>query len=99
MSIVDANIEIIRQLCQRHEVATFFMFGSVLSQHFNTESDIDFVVDFTHINLYNYADNYFMLKQSLEELLHRDIDLLEETAITNPYLRKSIDASKLQIYG
>ncbi len=99
MSIVDANIDTIRQLCQRHKVARLFVFGSVLTKHFNKESDIDFVVDFTQIDLYNYADNYFMLKQSLEDLLHRDIDLLEDTAIKNPFLRKSIDASKQMIYG
>lgn len=48
---------------------------------------------------YEYADNYFALKESLEELLNKEIDLLEDKAINNPYLRKSIDASKKLIYA
>ena len=61
--------------------------------------DIDFIVDFSGVDLFDYADNYFDLKSSLENLLNRDIDLLEEQAISNPYLRQSIDSSKQLVYG
>jgi uncharacterized protein len=56
-------------------------------------------VDFRNVGLYEYADNYFDLKTSLEKLLNRQVDLLEDKAIKNPYLRKSIDSSKQLIYG
>ncbi len=62
-------------------------------------SDIAFLVDFCDVDLYNYADNYFDLKTSLEKTLRRKVDLLEDKAIKNPYLRKSIDSSKQIIYG
>jgi len=70
-----------------------------LTDRYNQSSDIDFLVDFSDVDIYNYADNYFDLKKSLEDLLNRQIDLLEEKAIKNPYLRQSINSSKKQIYG
>ena len=56
------------------------------------------VVDFNKVNLEDYVDNYFDLKSSLESLLGRDVDLLEENAIRNPILRRNIDNSKQLIY-
>ncbi len=99
MSVVDKNIEKIKALCNKHKVSKLFVFGSVLTNKFKKSSDIDFVVDFSDVDIYNYADNYFDLKKSLENLLNRQVDLLEEKAIRNPYLKKSIDSSKKLIYG
>jgi len=70
-----------------------------LTERFNNDSDINLVVDFQDVNLYSYADNYFDLKLSLEDLLRRDVDLLEDKAIHNPYLRKLIEQTKRLIYG
>ena len=55
--------------------------------------------DFVEIDVYEYADNYFDLKYSLENLFKRNVDLLEDKAIRNPYLRQSIDSTKQLIYG
>ncbi|HOO84004.1 MAG TPA: nucleotidyltransferase domain-containing protein [Prolixibacteraceae bacterium] len=89
----------IRALCYKHRVAKLFVFGSILTDNFNKSSDIDLIVDFSDVDLYDYADNYFDLKSSLEILLKRQVDLLEDKAIKNPYLRQSIDSSKQMIYG
>ena len=45
-----------------------------------------------------YADSYFNLKFALQDLLNRPIDLLENKAIKNPYIRKNIDSSKSLVY-
>ena len=63
------------------------------------KGDIDLLVDFKDVDLYSYADNYFDLKDALEKIFKRDVDLLEDKAIKNPYLRQSIDSSKQLIYG
>ena len=99
MSIIDRNIEKIRALCTKHNVSKLFVFGSILTDKYRQSSDIDFIVDFSEIDIYDYADNYFNLKSSLEDLLNRQVDLLEEKAIKNPYLRQNIDSSKRLIYG
>ncbi|OFY61988.1 MAG: nucleotidyltransferase [Bacteroidetes bacterium RBG_13_42_15] len=99
MKIIDKNIEIIKDLCKKHKVKRLFVFGSVLTGRYKKNSDIDLLVDFRDVDLYEYAENYFNLKKALENLLKRDVDLLEDKAIKNPYLRQSIDSTKQLIYG
>ena len=99
MRIIDKNIDKIKILCSKHKVARLFVFGSVLTDNFKKNSDIDLLVDFSGVDLYDYADNYFDLKKSLESLFKRPVDLLEDKAVKNPFLRQSIDSTKQQIYG
>lgn len=90
--------EIIK-LCKTHKVKSLYAFGSVLTDNFDKESDIDLVVDFSNMDVEDYADNYFNFKFSLQDLLKRPIDLLEEKAIKNPYFRQSINQQRKIVYG
>ena len=99
MDIIEKNRQSIHELCIKHKVGHLFAFGSVLSNKFRKDSDIDLIVDFKEVDLYDYADNYFDLKFSLENLFKREVDLLEDKAIKNPYLRETINSSKQLIYG
>jgi len=76
-----------------------YVFGSVLTKDFSEQSDVDFLVKFGEIELYDYFENLLNLKESLEKLLQRKVDILEIQAIKNPYLKKSIDNNKKLIYG
>jgi len=99
MNEVERNLNSIHSLCVNHRVEKLYLFGSILSDKFNDQSDIDFVVRFKNIELLKYADNYFDLKFSLEELLKRPVDLLEEPSIRNPYFIETLNESKRLIYG
>ena len=57
------------------------------------------VVDFTIEDPIEYSENYFDLKFELEKILNRQIDLLESKAIRNPFLKESIDKTKVLVYG
>ncbi len=83
----------------KYKVAKLYVFGSVLNNRFSSESDIDFIVSFDKVELEQYADNYFDFKFSLEDLFNRNIDLLEEKAIKNPFFKNSVNNSKQLIYG
>jgi len=87
------------KLCQQYRVKTLYAFGSVLTERFGTNSDVDLIVEFNDIPIEEYADNYFDFKFSLQDIFNRQVDLLEEQAIRNPYLRKNIDRKKQLIYG
>ena len=84
----------ISKLCETHKVKSLYAFGSVLSDKFNDESDIDLIVNFSDVQLLDYADNYFDLKFSLENIFKRSVDLLEEKAIKNPYFKKVVEEKK-----
>jgi predicted nucleotidyltransferase len=93
------HIDQINQLCSEHNVKSLFAFGSVVSDNLRDESDIDLIVDIDSQDPIDYSDNYFDLKFQLENVLKRNIDLLEYKAIKNPYLKKQIDNTKVLIYG
>ena len=86
-------------LCESHKVKYLYVFGSVLTNKFSDKSDVDLIVDFKDVELLEYADNYFDFKFSLEAILNRQVDLLEDKAIKNPYFKQSIDKQKQLIYG
>lgn len=87
------------KLCETHKVKSLYAFGSVLTDNFNNESDIDLVVDFSNIAVEDYADNYFDLKFSLQDIFKRPIDLLEEKAIKNPYFKEAVHQKRQLVYG
>ena len=89
----------IERLCELYNVKSLYAFGSVVTDKFNAKSDIDFIVDFKHIQIKDYANNYYALKFSLQEMLQRSVDLLEEKAIKNPYFIQSIKSQRQLIYG
>lgn len=89
----------IAELCLNHKVKKLYAFGSVLKDTFNNESDIDLIVEFSDVTLEEYADNYFDFKFSLQDILKRTVDLLEDKAIKNPFLRQAIQSEKQLVYG
>jgi predicted nucleotidyltransferase len=89
----------ITKLCEAHKVKSLYAFGSVLSDNFDSESDIDLIVEFTNMEVQDYADNYFDFKFSLQEIFKRPVDLLEEKAIKNPYFRQNVNQQRQLVYG
>lgn len=98
MNLVEQHIDTINSLCAKHKVSELYVFGSVLTDTFNTESDIDLLVEFDGVDLLEYADNYFNLKEELESILHREIDLVENKAVRKPIFRKVLDREKKLLY-
>lgn len=92
------NAQIV-DLCRRYSVERLFAFGSVLTDRFNDESDVDLIVDIADESPLEYADNYFNLKFGLSDLFGRPVDLLENKALRNAQMRKHIDESKQLIYA
>lgn len=99
VSILTNHIADISKICAIYGVKHLYVFGSSLTEKFNAASDIDFLVDFLPITTSDYADNYYGLKFSLENILNRKLDLLEEAAIRNPYFLEAIQNKKQLLYG
>jgi uncharacterized protein len=99
MTILEKYSTDIYRLCKNHKVRKLYAFGSVLTGNFSENSDIDLIVDFDNMDVDNYADNYFELKFSLQDILKHPIDLLEEKAIKNPYFKKAINEKRKLVYG
>lgn len=98
MNTLSAYKNEINALCANHKVRCLYAFGSVLP-NFNTNSDIDLIVDFKEIDVKDYSDNYFNFKFSLQDIFNRPVDLLEEQAIKNPYFKQVVNQTKELVYG
>ena len=99
MNIEEPKLEQIQELCRVNHVKTLFAFGSVTRSDFNDASDIDLVVDFEEKDPFKYTDLYFNLKSKLEDILKRQVDLLEERAIRNRIFKKHLEDTKVMLYG
>lgn len=100
MHLVTDNIQNLFALCKKYKVKTLYAFGSILTPRFNEKSDVDLLVNFnTEIDYNNYADNFFDLYHALKALFNRDVDLVDESSVKNPYFKEELDETKRLIYG
>jgi len=97
---IEQKRELLADLCRRYRVARLGVFGSVLRDDLDTDrSDLDFLVEFQPLPPGTYADTYFDLKEALERLFQRPIDLVVESAIRNPFFLKSVQQTKHGLYA
>lgn len=101
MKLIEINLQRILDLCRLYKVKSLYVFGSILTSRFRSDSDIDLLVKFDKekISLNDYADNYFDFQFALESIFNHKVDLVCDEAIKNPYFRKEVDEKKKLIYG
>ena len=97
--LIDDNLEEIGRLCRLHGVRKLELFGSILRSDFDPQrSDVDVVVEFESRVANSFA-NFLDLKEALERLLGRPVDLVELHAVRNRRLRRYIEQSKSPVYA
>ncbi len=97
--ILENRIEDLKNICQSLKIERLYAFGSVVSDNFNKNSDIDFLISFADtLTIEEYTNNYFILHYKLRELFQREIDIVTERTLSNPYFIESINESKELIY-
>jgi predicted nucleotidyltransferase len=98
--VVQQKLEPLRQLCARYRVRRLDVFGSAASGRFEADkSDLDFVVEFYPLGPGLYADTYFGLKEELEALFDRGVDLVMDSAVVNPYFREELNRTRTELYA
>ncbi len=96
---LDLDRQAIAALCRRFGVRRLAVFGSAVTADFSPElSDVDFLVEFEP-NLPGRFDSYFGLKEELERLLDRRVDLVMPKALDNPYFAASVERSRQELYA
>lgn len=86
-------------LCKTHNVKYLYAFGSSVSDKFDAgTSDIDLLVEIDSKDPIDRGEKLLSLWDLFEGFFKRKVDLLTESSIRNPFLRKSIDSTKVLIY-
>jgi hypothetical protein len=97
--ILDEHIDQIRAICVNHNVKSLFAFGSVVTDRFSDSSDIDLLISFNSMDYGDYADNYFNLADKFEDIFQRQVDLITDKSLKNPYFIDSVNETKTLLYG
>ncbi len=106
--ILQNNIKKIQSLCETYHIKNLYAFGSAVSGAFRDDSDIDFLyeMDYTDFDFNDTANlpfdpflAYFDLKEKLEELLGKKVDLIPNQQFKNKYFNDSVLKTKTAIYG
>jgi uncharacterized protein len=99
-SSIDQRRDDIVALCRRLGVRTLALFGSATGPTFDeSTSDADFLVEFNGGENFDYVDAYFTLKEELERLLNRPVDLVARASIRNPYFLENVEQTKETLYA
>ena len=97
---IELHREELQALCRRFHVLRLDLFGSAARGDFDPEhSDIDFIVEFERDAPLHPFDAYFGLKEGLEALFGRRVDLVMPGAIKNPYRKASIEQDRETVYA
>jgi predicted nucleotidyltransferase len=99
MELINKYKKELDRACSEFNVNELYVFGSILSDKFKPESDIDFIVSILSNDPIEYAENYFELKFELERIFKRRIDLLEQKAIRNKTFENLINNQKMLVYA
>ncbi|MCG3181336.1 MAG: hypothetical protein BIFFINMI_03723 [Phycisphaerae bacterium] len=101
IEVIESRRAELADLCVRHHVKRLEVFGSAArGEDFDAaRSDLDFLVEFVDNPPCQGLDLYFGLKDELEELFGRSVDLVMPVAVENRYLRKAIDRDRTLVYA
>lgn len=95
-TVVDNEQAELRRICERHSVRRLELFGSAVRNDFGRASDLDFLIEFNGVP---GLEDYFGLKDDLEALFGRPVDLVMPGAVKNPYIRAAIDRDRQLLYA
>ena len=93
----DQHQSSIDEVCGRFGVKRLEAFGSVLRGDFSPSSDVDFLVQFDE-SVPDAFDCYFGLKEGLELIVARPVDLVVADSIKNPIFRAEVTQTKYPVY-
>ncbi len=91
-------LDLIETFCRKWRVREFSLFGSVLSEDFRPDSDVDVLVDLQPghgLTLYDWLD----MIDELRAMFGRDVDLVAKSGLKNPFRRREILRTAEVIYA
>ncbi len=89
----------LKQLFAKYKIKSAYAFGSVLTNQFNQDSDIDLLINFIdYSNPLEVGQSIWDLEEALEKMTARKIDLLTERSLKNPYFIQELNKTKQLIY-
>ncbi len=100
IAIIEKQRERLAALCRQHRVRQLEVFGSAVDGTFDpARSDLDFLVEYFSLDPGEHYEAYFGLWEGLESLFGRKVDLVEKSAMRNPYFIREVNESRRPVYA
>lgn len=97
---LQARLPLATKLFKQHKIKSAYAFGSAVGDKFNDESDIDFLINFEEgLQPLETGEIWWKLHDDLRNVFNREIDLLIENSLKNPYFIEEINEKKELIYA
>ena len=98
--IFQAKMPLLSRLFKENKIKNAYVFGSVVSDKFTDESDIDLLINFKEgLEPLEKGEIWWNLYDKLREIFNREVDLLIESSLKNPYFIEEINEKKQLIYA
>jgi len=98
--MIHKHLDLIHELCRHHHVERLWLFGSMVNGGFSNErSDADFLVEYRPGHEETAWEDYWGLREGLQAVLDRPVDLVDRQAMRNPYVIRSVEASREVVYA
>ena len=99
-AVVEDRIDELKSICIKNKVIELYLFGSAASDYLSESSDLDFAVLFSdNLSPLEHGSAYFSLKDDLEELFNREIDLVSYRVVKNAVFKEQLDQTKISLYA
>ncbi len=90
----------LKKILNQHKIKRAYVFGSVCTNKFNEKSDLDFLVSFYDgLEPLEMGELWWSLHDNLRLTFNREIDIVTERSLKNPYFIKELNETKELIYG
>lgn len=99
-AVIESKRSEIEALCRQLGVRSLDVFGSATGNSFDVDaSDVDVLVEFDTRPGFDYFNAYFGLKEGLEAILNRPVDVVTASSVRNPYFQERVDQTKETLYA
>jgi predicted nucleotidyltransferase len=93
------HLDVLRNTLAKHQVEKAYLFGSILTQKFDNQSDIDILVRFRdNLSPLEKGDLWWSLHDTIRDLYQREIDIVTENSLKNPYFINELNRTKKLVY-
>jgi predicted nucleotidyltransferase len=97
---IQAQLPLAKELFKAYKIKNAYAFGSAVGDKFNEESDIDFLINFEEgLDSLEMGEIWWKLHDDLRDVFNREIDLVIENTLKNPYFIEEINEKKQLIYA
>ncbi len=88
----------IAQFCRKWIIAELALFGSILREDFQADSDVDVLIEFAEEaewSLFDWVD----MREELKSIFGREVDLVSKRGLRNPFRRHAILTAREVVYA